>query len=433
MKKYITIGVVLIIVLGGYYGVNAIFSTDIEIPTTPVTSGPFVISLNSNGTVDAKRAVTLSSPRIRNLQIVWLAPEGSVVAAGDPVIKFDATQQQTELSDNESELKIKKTALQRAQQEYIIQEKQLRLDLEKSRRNYDEKKHEAPRVAEEAKMELELSELNFQAKLDQLTADVEKAEVEVDRTQEKVNQARREMEQTTIDAPIPGLVVYLEIWKGGTMSKVQEGDSPWSGQGLVNLPDLTEMIVKAAVSEVDANRVDTGQTVRVSLDALPDQVYRGKVIKKGTLARRKEPNSKINVFDIEVEIEEPDAGLKPGMSASCDIIIDRMNDVVSVPLEAVFERDGGTVVYLANKKKREVTVGRRNDMQIQILDGLRGGEEVCLVDPTLDEQGLPGEKATEPEMNKGRMDPEMRKKMQEGRGNRPSGSGTKSSGSKGSR
>ena len=284
--------------------------------------------------------------------------------------------------------------------ERLIQEKQLTLDLEKAKRNYDEKKHDAPRIAEEANLEYELAQLNYKAKLDQLRADVDKAKVEVKRAEDKVNLAQKELDEMTMMAPIPGLVVYLEIWKGGSMGKVQEGDSPWPGQGLIDLPDLSEMMVKATVSEVDANKVDTGQAVDVSLDAFPGKIYRGVVTRKGTLARKKDYNSNINVFDIEVGITEHDDNLKPGMSASCKIIVNRLADVVSVPLEAVFEKSGQTVVYLRNKSRREVTVGRKNDMSVEIVNGLAGGESICLIDPTIEEPGLPGDKATEPELNK---------------------------------
>ncbi|MEW6411630.1 MAG: efflux RND transporter periplasmic adaptor subunit [Candidatus Zixiibacteriota bacterium] len=400
MRKIYYIAIVLALILIGYYGVNAIFTKTYDIPTAKVQRGEFLISLNENGTVDATRAMTLSAPRVRGLQITWLAPEGSTVKEGDPVIKFDASQQIADLADFESTLKINKSALERARQEYTIQEKQLQLDLEKSKRNYDEKKHEAPRVAEEARLEFELAKLNFDAKLEQLKADVEKAEVEVQRASDKVDLARKELAQMTINAPIPGLVVYLEIWKGGSMSKVQEGDSPWPGMGLINLPDLSEMMVETTVSEVDANKVDTGQLVNVVLDAFPNITYRGKVTKKGTLARRKDYNSKINVFDVEVKILDHDDDLKPGMSAAVEIIVDKIPDVVHVPIEAVFEKEGQTVVYLANKDKRQVKVGQKNDMQIEIAEGLDGGEEICLIDPTLDEPGLPGEEATEPELNR---------------------------------
>lgn len=402
MKKFIYAAVVLVAVFGGYYGVNAVFSISTEIPTALVTKGEFLISLDVNGSVDAKRAFTVAAPRIRGIQITWLAPEGSMVNEGDPVVKFDATQQIADLTDNESSLKIAKTTLERAEREYTIQEKQLKLDLKKAERNYDEKKHEAPKLAEEAKLELELAELNFSAKLQQIQSDVLKAELEVQRAQERVSQSQRELDQLTMEAPIPGMVVYLEIWKGGTMGKVQEGDSPWGGQGLINLPDLSEMVVKAVASEVDASKVDSGQAVIIVLDAFPDVEYEGMVFKKGTLARRKEPGSKINVFDVEIDILADDEQIKPGMSASAKIIIDRIPDVVSAPLESVFEKEGEVFVYLDNEKRRNVEVGRRNDMSVEILSGLDGGERICLTDPTLGERGLPGDRASEPELNKGR-------------------------------
>ncbi len=409
MKKYYYVIIILVAVLVGYYAVNAVFTKSYDVPTVVVQKSEFIIALNETGTVDAKRAMSITAPRVRGLQITWLAEEGKVVEKGDPVIKFDDTKQQADLTDHQSELKIKQTALDRARQEYTIQEKQLKLNLEKAGRNYDEKKHEAPRVAEEAKLEYELAQLNFQAKLDQLKGDVEKAELEVQRARDQLNLSAKELEQTSLTAPIPGLVVYLEIWKGGTMGKVQEGDSPWPGQGLINLPDLSEMMIKTAVSEVDANKVDTGQEVLITLDAIPDKTYEGIVTKKGTLARKKDYNSKINVFDVEVTVTTQDEDLKPGMSASAWIISERIPDVVSVPLEAVFEKEGRTVVYLANKAEREITVGRKNDMSIEVTEGLECGEEICLIDPTLDEQGLPGDKATQPELNKPRQ------------GNRPSG------------
>lgn len=402
MKKYIVIAVLLVVILGGYYGVEAIFTPDIEVPTARVKRGEFIIGLKANGEVDAKRAYSVTAPRIRGLQITWLAPEGSMVNIGDPVMKFDATQQTADLTDFESQLNINQTALERARQELSIQEKQLTLDLQKAERNYDEKKHEAPRLAEEAKLELDLAKLNFNAKIEQIKSDVAKAELEVKRAQDKVNLARKELEQLTVTAPIPGMVVYLEIWKGGTMGKVQEGDSPWPGQGIINLPDLGEMVIKATVSEVDASKVDSGQQVIVTLDAMPEKEYHGVVTKKGTLARKKEFGSRVNVFDVEVALSDHDELCKPGMSASCDIVVSKLDSVVSVPLEAVFEEEGKTYVYLQNKKRQDIEVGRKNDMEIEITAGLSGNETICLVDPNVGGTALPGDKASEPELNKGR-------------------------------
>jgi RND family efflux transporter MFP subunit len=406
VKKY-TIGILAaVIIVGGYLGVNAIFTKSYDIPTVTAATGPLRITQQATGTVDAAQAFIISAPPIRGLQITWMAPEGSMVKVRDTVIRFDVTEQLTELTDYQSTLKINQTTLERARQEYTIQKKNLELELQRAERKNDEQKHEAPRLAEEARLELDLARLNYQGKLDQLTGDVQKAELEVQRARDKVAASQRELDQLTITAPIPGMVVYLEIWKGGQSAKVQEGDSPWPGQGLINLPDLSEMVVKATVSEVDAAKIDSSQEAVVSLDAVPGKTYRGEVRKKSTLARRKDPGSKINVFDVEIVLLEKDEQLKPGMSASCRIVIDQIPDVIKIPLEAVFEKEGRTVVYLENKREVEVQVGRRSDMEIEITSGLQGGEKVCLVDPTIGEPTLPGEKATEPELNKGRQLPQ---------------------------
>ncbi len=394
-----------VVFVGGYYGVHAFLSTAPDIPLASAKKGEFLLSIRVNGQVDARQASALVAPRVRNLQITWLAPEGSQVKPQDPVVRFNATQQQAELQDNQSALKIAETSLERAKRELAIQEKQLALELQQARRSYDELKYEAPRVADEAKLKLELAELNNQAKIEQQRADVQKATLEVQRARDKVMLAQRELDQMTLLAPIAGMVVHLEIWKGNAMSKVQAGDSPWQGQPLVAVPDLSEMIVKATVSEVDASAVEPEQEAIVTVDAFADTTYRAKVVRKGTLARRKEPNSKINVFDVELAILDVDPKLKPGMSASAQVIVQRLPDVVSVPLEAVFEKQGKPLVYLADGSPVEVQVGRRNDRDIEVTRGLQGGERICLVDPTLEEPGMPGEKATQPEMNKGRQPP----------------------------
>jgi len=402
VKTTATLVVVAAVLVGGYYGVQAFLSTDPDIPLAPVKKGEFVLSVRVSGQVDASQAFSLVAPRVRNLQLTWLAPEGSIVKPGDPVIRFNATQQQAELQDNQSGLKIAETTLERAKKELAIQEKQLALELQQAQRNYDEMKYEAPRVAEEAKLKLELAQLNNQAKLEQQRADVEKATFEVQRARDKVMLAQRELDQMTLTAPIDGMVVHLDIWKGSAMSKVQAGDSPWPGQAIINLPDLSDMLVKATLSEVDASAVEVDQEAIVAVDAFADTTYKAKVTRKGALARRKDPNSKINVFDVDLAILDEDPALKPGMSASAQIIVQRLPDVVSVPLEAVFEKEGKPVVYLEDRTRRDVQVGRRNDRDIEIVAGLQGGERICLVDPTLEGPELPGDKATEPEMNKGR-------------------------------
>ena len=366
---------------GIYYAGRTVMSPAPEIPVVAVERGELLLTLVVNGRLEARQASVLTAPRVRNLQITWLAPEGSRVKTGDPVIRFDSSRQLADLQDRQSTLEIAETQLERSQKEIAIQEKQLALELLQARRNYDEMKYEAPRLADEAKFKLELAELNQQAKLKQQQADVSKATLEVQRARDQVTLSQHELEQMTLTAPIPAMVVYLEVTTGTSTNKVQAGDTPYAGQPIVALPDLSEMIVKGAASEVDASAIASGQEAIVSVDAFPDKSYRARVTSKGTLAHRRDRDSKINVFDVELILLDTDPELRPGMSASAEIHVDRLENAVSIPLEALFEKAGKPRVYLADGRPRDVEVGRRNDRKIEVVAGLSGGERIRLIDP----------------------------------------------------
>jgi multidrug efflux pump subunit AcrA (membrane-fusion protein) len=101
------------------------------------------------------------------------------------------------------------------------------------------------------------------------------------------------------------------------------------------------------------------------------------------------------VFEVEVTLDSTDERLKPGMSAKADIIIDVYEDVLSVPLEAVFERDDTTIVYTEGGKTIPVSLGARNDFGVIVTDGLEEGMEIALVDPTHEPDELESRPAEE--------------------------------------
>jgi len=388
LKKYLIVAaivvvVILILIFSGIGG------TSRAIPTAKVAKGDFVVSLSENGTLAAKRSMTISAPRIRgSLQIVKLAEEGSLVQKGDFLVQFEQTEQETRLRDAQAELKIAEANLEKAKAQYDMDIMQLELELKKAERSHSEKLSEAPIIRKEAELELELAKLKYESQKKSLTADIEKMEVEVSKARDKKESATRDLEKMTLTAPIPGLVVYLEVWKGGTMSKVQEGDAPWSGQGLIELPDLSTMTVKTSVSEVDVSKVAMGQKVNITLDAIPGPVFTGEITEISTLAHRKDRASLINVFDVEVQIDSTDERLKPGMSAKADIIIGEFADVLSVPIEAVFDVDDTTIVYTKGGKKIPVSLGDRNEAAVIVTSGLNEGDEVALIDPTREPEDI---------------------------------------------
>ena len=170
---------------------------------------------------------------------------------------------------------------------------------------------------------------------------------------------------------------------------MQEGDQPWPGQTIIDLPDLSTMLVKATVNEVDVSKLKVGQEVEIKLDAYPEPTFFGKVTKIGALAKAKSYDSKIRVFDVEVTVDDHDDRLKPGMAAKVEIIIDTIPNSIWVPIEAVFDKGGQRIVYLAEGRSyrlQEVKVGPRNDIEVIIASGLSGEERICLTDPTREQE-----------------------------------------------
>lgn len=382
MKKYIIIGAVIIVVLVAFK-LSGFGVASRKIPTAKVTKGEFVVALSENGRLAAKRSMTVSAPRIRgSLQIVKLVEEGTLANQGDFLVQFDPTEQETTLRDAKAELRIAEANLEKAKAQYEMDLKQLELELKKAERTSAEKLSEAPVIRKEGELELDIARLNYDNRKKSLQAEIEKTEVEVGKARDKKDQATRDLEKMTLTAPIPGLVVYLETWKGSSMSKIQEGDNPWPGMGLINLPDLSSMIVETTVSEVDVSKVKKGQKVEIRLDAVPGPVFAGEVTDVGTLAQPKSRGSQINVFEVEVQIDSVDERLKPGMSAKADIVTEVYDSVLSVPIEAVFESEDTTVVYSSGGKKIPVALGARNDRAVIVTSGLNEGDEISLIDPT---------------------------------------------------
>jgi multidrug efflux pump subunit AcrA (membrane-fusion protein) len=240
-----------------------------------------------------------------------------------------------------------------------------------------------------------------------------KQELNVAEEERELDRAEKDLEHLSVLAENPGLVVYEKIWKGSRPVKIRVGDEIWGGATLVTLPDLSTMRVKTWVNEVDVDKVEVGQPVNITLDALPGPVFHGKVTSVASLGREKEGDKNVKVFDLEVEIEEQDGRLKPGMTATSEVVIQTVplrpeleEDEISepaegdiadlplyIPIDAVFEKSGRTLVFRiegGRPKEQEVVLGERNDNYVIILEGLGSNDRVTLRDPTTTLEELGG-------------------------------------------
>lgn len=217
-------------------------------------------------------------------------------------------------------------------------------------------------------------------------ANLQKEQAKLKGLQERYQTALKELSKTTIYAPIPGLVIYEEFPSGSTPRKIQVGDAVWNTQALISLPDISQMLVETQVREIDIHKVHVEQEVVIQVDAYPDTTFHGRIYQVGSLAEtdRNLPAG-VKYFQIQVILQESDARLRPGMTARVEILVNRFEQVVFVPLQGVFEKAGNKICYVVHGKQpeeRPIQVGDFNDDVIIVTDGLREGEQIYLHDPT---------------------------------------------------
>ena len=392
----IGLGALVVVILGWIFWP----ARQASLPSAQVQAGEFVIDLKVPGKLRAENSVTVTAPPARiNLQIIDIIPEGTQVKEHDFLLQFDTTELRQQYDDQIAELDLARVNLIKAQASMASHVSSLYSSLENSRASYrlaelrlDQMKFEADVRVEEARLSLKQSEISLRRSEEEITsqqlidsADVKSLELKVKQAQYDIQKVRTDLDRLRLLAPRNGLVVHKEIWRGGEMSKVKIGDTPWRGAALIELPDLSVMNVETSVSEVDFAKVKTGLPVEIKLDAFPDPTFHGTVIDVALLARTEEGGSQAKVFDVMVRIEGSDPMLRPGMSATARIIIDKMQDKLWVPIESVFDQGGSMVVFAADGgsfKERKVELGARNDNFVVINAGLKESESVALVDPS---------------------------------------------------
>lgn len=190
------------------------------------------------------------------------------------------------------------------------------------------------------------------------------------------------LEKTVLKAPVPGFVVYKTVSVQGEMRKVQVGDSVWQHNGFIVLPDMSEIITDLKVRETDISQIEVGQTAVIRPQAYPGLALNGRVETIGTLATS--ADDEMPRFLVRVAIDKVDSKLRPGMTVRTRIQAGQYDDVVRVPVEAVFYSGDQAVSFLWKLNKAEavaIETGPSDGNYIIVTKGLSGGERLLLHDP----------------------------------------------------
>ena len=256
--------------------------------------------------------------------------------------------------------------------------------------------YEFPKMAEkyytdwlEAGRERDRVDARSQSELASAKADLDNKREALRLEETRLDNVREQLAATTIKAPQGGMVVY-DTGRGhrwGGSEALEAGSTIHHQQALVKLPDLSEMNVAVRLHESVVKQVSAGDTAYVRVDALPDRRLTGTVSKIAVMPDRQNwfMNPGLKTYTSEVTLEETPEGLKPGMNAQVEVLIDRRDDVLQVPISAVHVEKGFQVIYVDGPKgieTRRIEVGLSNQQRVEVTRGVTEGERVYLYRPT---------------------------------------------------
>ena len=376
------------------------------IPVADVVAGDFLDTLPLRGEIKPVKSVVLNAPVVSggDLRIVKLAGSGSAVRRGDPVVQFDTTTLQRTLEEKRSELKRAEAEIEKAGAQARMQEEQnateqtrARNDVERARLDTTAADLLSPVDAEERRLALDDARQKLRATDEKVTsgrdanaADMESLRQKRDKALAEVKQAETNLASMTLTAPADGMVALMKNYSAaGSFSNppdFREGDRPWPGAAIAELPSMASIVAEAHVDEADRGRLQAGQAVTVRIDALPDKELTGRIADISTLARADIGSwPPVRNFDVRISLATSDASLRPGMSATVRVVTDRVQRATLVPAASVFSKSGRTVVYVLTRggfEERAIEVARRGSEQVAVARGVKPGERVALKDPT---------------------------------------------------
>ncbi|KPJ64397.1 hypothetical protein AMK68_01710 [candidate division KD3-62 bacterium DG_56] len=207
-------------------------------------------------------------------------------------------------------------------------------------------------------------------------ANVTSADAQVVRAEAQVDNARTMLDYTTIRAPRAGVVLEKIVEEGTIITSGRSAVA--QGTDIVVIGDLTKMFVEVSLDEADVGKVRVGLPVHIGVEAFPDEAFRGVVTRIDPQAVTQQ---NITTVLVTVEIANADARLKPGMTASCDFLVEKVDDTLYLPSRAVQRAEDGHVVMAmqaGQQVRLPVEVGLVGDERTEILEGLREGHEVVL-------------------------------------------------------
>ncbi|MFO7573696.1 MAG: efflux RND transporter periplasmic adaptor subunit [Bacteroidales bacterium] len=369
----------------------------------------FEISVSNSGELIAERSIEIKGPQMAqgrrsrggrgnhmrrmDLKIQDIVPEGTMVRKGDYIAQIDRTEYDNTLKDERERLQKETETLEMKLLDSAVVLTNLRDDIknqtyavEEAAITLEQSKFEPPATIRKAQIDLDKQQRTlvqkkkaYALRVAQSEADIEHQRLRVTMGTTTVEDLEDFLSQFTVKAPSNGMVIYKKE-RNGNKRKAGSNVNQWDPV-IATLPDLSSMISRIYVNEIDISRVETGQKTQITVDAFPDKQFSGSVVTIANIGEQL-PNSDAKMFEVLIRIDGSDPALRPSMTTSNKIIIETYTDVISIPSECVNAgTDSIPFVYLKNRTKQIVVLGRSNEKHVIVEKGLKPGTQVYIIPP----------------------------------------------------
>ncbi len=371
-----------------------------DVPVLRLEPQDFVRRVPAQGNLQAVRATPINAPVGARgpFRIGWLAVDGSRVKQGEAVIRFDPSAIEKQLVDAEEDLEETRLRMEKQQIEGLAEVHKLerdaamaRIELENSRRF--QKKDEvifSRHDIIESEIDRELAqERETHARAARGTrvrlsgTEAALLQIKIRQADAKIQQARQALQALAVTAPHDGVLILKRDWRGESL---RVGDSIWTGQPLAEIPDLSTMKAEVYVLEADAGGLKPGRPATVVVESAPEVAYPARIARVDSLAKPRVPGSPVQYFAVTLELPRTDPRvMKPGQRVRATLQLDERRNALLAPRQAVFDREGRSLVYRKGKRgfePVEVKLGPATMGRVVIESGLAAGDLLALRDPT---------------------------------------------------
>ena len=382
-------------------------TTSADVPLALVKRGELDLRVHTTGELRAGHSETLAAPPIGGgtLQITHLVHTGAAVKKGDVIVEFDPSEQHYQLELSQSELLQAEQDIAKAKADAAVQDAKDQVALLKARfdvrqAELDVQKHELVSVIDAKKNELALDQAKRAlAELEQaIKSHTTTGRAGNDLAREKWNKAKLAMDQAKqnidkmrVATTMDGLVAIQKnfggdfYFGGQSIPNYHVGDQARPGSAIAQVIDPRELELSGKVSELERAIISVGQPVEIEFDALPGRSFRGSIKSAaGMVQRQFWDTDSAGKYDVSIQLIDADTTLRPGLTAQITIIGDKKPNVLYIPRQALFLKDGKQVVFVkktAGIEQFPIKVDFENESRAAV-EGVKEGDAVALIDPT---------------------------------------------------